>query len=331
MLFEILIPIILIIGSLGNLVNFYVFTRPSVKGLSTFRFLAYLSIIDFFYLIIGLPHIMTIVYTGYDFRNYSDLICSLHSFFTLYLSHISSNILAGVSVFRCVTLTTLRPVKAATVNKTIHSHRSNHLNHTFTNALNNNSMSYLNEKSVRINCSSRKTSAKLELSNVSYGSNKKSCLRRFAQDFGNADIIILAIMFIIFLFDCHFLIWMRLAKDEDSIIISNSTNLSKMTFKLRCYPSNRDQAVYFEFYTQAYHWIDLFLYSYIPFAIMIVCTVLIIFRLFQINKRLKPAKPVKEKCLMLQEIQLSAVTIDSNSDMKPKGAKILNSAQNQVM
>jgi len=113
MLLQIVIPIILFVGSIGNTISIYAFTRPSVRGLSTFKFLAYLSLIDQLYLLVGLPHILSIAYVDYDFRNYSNLVCSVHSFFTLYLSHLSSNILAAVGVFRCVTLTTLRPLKPA--------------------------------------------------------------------------------------------------------------------------------------------------------------------------------------------------------------------------
>lgn len=113
MLLRIIIPVILFVGSLGNMISIYVFTRPSLKGLSTFKFLAYLSLIDYLYLLVGLPHIIVIAYSDYDFRNYSNFVCSVHSFLTLYLSHLSSNILAAVGVFRCVTLTSLRPLKPA--------------------------------------------------------------------------------------------------------------------------------------------------------------------------------------------------------------------------
>lgn len=113
MLLKVIIPIILLVGSIGNSISIYAFTRPSVRGLSTFKFLAYLSLIDQLYLLVGLSHILVIAYVDYDFRNYSNFVCSVHSFFTLYLSHLSSNILAAVGVFRCVTLTTLRPLKPA--------------------------------------------------------------------------------------------------------------------------------------------------------------------------------------------------------------------------
>lgn len=270
MLLETVIPFVLVIGSASNLINFYVFTRPVLNGLTTFRFLAYLSIVDFFYLIVGLPHILSNVYFDYDFRDYSNLVCSLHSFFTYYLSHLSSNILAGVGVFRCVTLTSLKPMKPNAYLKA---------NRSATNLENK--------------CS-RRFSASPSIDIIESKGPRKSFLRRFIADYGSADKVVLAMMFVIFLFDFHFLIWMRLSKMEYSLIYQNASNVSQ-TF-IKCYPSPRSKMVYTEFYTKAYHWIDLFLYSYIPFTIMIICTILIIYRLFQINKKLNlPSPQAKEK------------------------------------
>ncbi len=44
--------------------------------------------------------------------------------------------------------------------------------------------------------------------------------------------------------------------------------------------------VYYSFYVNVYHWIDLLLYSYIPFLVMLICTIIIIYRLVRINNRL---------------------------------------------
>lgn len=265
MLLETVIPIILLLGTTTNLINFYVFTRPVLNGLTTFRFLAYLSLVDLFYLIIGLPHILSNVYFNYDFRDYSNLVCSLHSFFTYYLSHLSSNILAGVGVFRCVTLTSLRPMKP----------------NTFLKA--NRSATNLDIKF------SRRFSASPSLDVIEPKGPRKSFLKRFISDYGSADKVVFVMMLVIFLFDFHFLIWMRLSKMDYSQDFHNASNISEKF--IRCYPSPKSQAIYSEFYIKAYHWIDLFLYSYIPFTIMIICTILIICRLFQINKQLNLPSP----------------------------------------
>jgi hypothetical protein len=266
MLLEIIAPMILAVGLLGNIINLYVFTRPIFRtsSLSTFRFLAYLSLIDLLYLLIGLSHIMIIVYTGYDYRTYSSFVCSVHSFLTLYLSHLSSNVLAGVSVFRCVTLNRLKPVKPI----------------------------YFNGNAVKIEQSENPK----ETYNVYRRSNKPLTQRIFSC-FGQADAVVLVIMLILFLFDCHYLIWMRLSTIESYELKGNYTDKSdpfandpkaynKITY-VACHPSETGQVFYYTFLRKTWIWIDLFLYSYVPFTVMIVCTVLIIYRLYKITKNLK--------------------------------------------
>ena len=250
MLLEIIAPIILVLGFLGNIINLYVFTRPVFRtsSLSTFRFLAYLSLIDLLYLLIGLSHIMIIVYTGYDYRTYSSFVCSVHSFLTLYLSHLSSNVLAGVSVFRCVTLNRLKPVKPI----------------------------YFNGHAVKIEHSENPK----EVCNVYRRSNKPLSQRIFAC-FGQADLVVLVIMIVLFLFDCHYLIWMRLTTIESYELKANYTEKSdpfsddpraynKVTYSA-CHPSETDQIRYYTFLRKSWIWIDLFLYSYVPFTVMIIC------------------------------------------------------------
>ena len=98
---EIAYIIILVVGLIGNFLNFYIFTRTRLKGLSTTRFLAYLSLVDALYIFTGIPHIILIINFDFNLRDYSNLACSLHSFLTIYLSHLSSEF---KNFFLCLTL-----------------------------------------------------------------------------------------------------------------------------------------------------------------------------------------------------------------------------------
>ena len=81
-------PIILIVGVLGNIISFIIFTNEKMRVLPTFRFLAYLSLIDCLYILTGIPHVMSISFYEFDFRSTSDFLCSFHSFLTIFLSHL---------------------------------------------------------------------------------------------------------------------------------------------------------------------------------------------------------------------------------------------------
>ena len=183
MLMRLFPPIFLAIGICGNIASFYAFNKSHMKAYSTFRFLSYLSIIDLLVLLTGLPQIIIIAYTkdSYDFRYYSDLICSLHSFLTMYFTHFSSILLAAVSVDRVYVLSKLRPNKKTTP-KLIMTQQSNKLN-------------------TRPNNTSRN---QLLLKNIK--PKKYSTLKRFT----NVEFITISIGCIIFAFDSHFLFWMRL-------------------------------------------------------------------------------------------------------------------------
>nr|QVK45803.1 G protein-coupled receptor [Proales similis] len=266
-------PLILLVGTLGNLVNIFVLTRPNVRNLSTFRFLTYLSIIDLVYLVTGLSHIIGMLYFDYDIRNYSNLICSVHSFLTLYLSHLSSNVLAGVSVFRCVTITTLKQKRATKYSSNVAVTKAS------------------KSAAAAADCPSRSNNNATGHGRIQIvpRRSRPSVLARFLASFGYADLMIAVIMFVLLLFNFHYLVWMRLtavgsAQADHS---TNSTAGSKSgRQEFSCFASPDLQPVYYSFLRSTWIWIDLFLYSYIPFSIMIVCTVLIIYRLCSLSRRL---------------------------------------------
>jgi len=90
-------PVIFVVGIAANILCFFIFTSKRMKNLPTFKFLAYLSLIDCLHIATGMPHIMFIIYgNDYDFRTSSDFVCSFHSFLTIYTSHLSSNVLAAI-------------------------------------------------------------------------------------------------------------------------------------------------------------------------------------------------------------------------------------------
>lgn len=158
-------------------------------------------------------------------------------------------------------------------------------------------------------------------------------LKRIISNFDNADLVVAAIAFVIFLFDSHFLVLMRLDLIEIGSEMINKTSLlssfngtsnnnetitqqpAVSQHILTCYPSQERSRIYFDFYTQVYPWIDQFIYSYIPFGIMIVSTIIIIHRLFTINKQLKTTtKP----SLMIPPGSNHTVGGSSNTSPPPK-------------
>jgi hypothetical protein len=275
-------PIILIIGLLGNLISFIVFTNEKMRNLPTFRFLAYLSLIDFLYVLTGIPHLMSISFYQFDFRNSSNFICSFHSFLTIFLSHLSSNLLAAIGVFRCFELTSNNDLAKKRV--------------------------FLNKNNFR----------NKQEKDVAYSSDRKSIFKRFISYFGKVEFIILIIITILLICDSHFLIMMRIS--EHFINNENVTNISnKISI---CHPANDTEQIYFEFYTIYWPWIDLLLYSYIPFIIMVTSTTIIIQKLVSANRNfiIKKKNNLKPKFEIIELTDMNE-SVQMNNELEPKDKK----------
>jgi hypothetical protein len=94
--------ILLFIGLFGNLLCFYIFSQPNMRKNSTFIYLACLSIVDWFVLVLGLGDIVIISYLKTVLRDTHITVCRIHSFLTYVFTHLSSFLLASVSIDRAI-------------------------------------------------------------------------------------------------------------------------------------------------------------------------------------------------------------------------------------
>ncbi|CAF0851184.1 unnamed protein product [Adineta steineri] len=98
----------LFIGSVGNSLSFIVFTQKQLRRYSTFRYLAYLSIIDLIVLYLGLGNIILRDYFLFDIRVQNLFLCKFHTFFTYVTTQLSSWILTIVSIDRAIACTVIQ-------------------------------------------------------------------------------------------------------------------------------------------------------------------------------------------------------------------------------
>ena len=109
------------VGIFGNTLNLIILSQKPFIKISTFRFLFYLSIVDlrklfnlyFFLKRISKTNVSLVVLTisktdvllkslNVNMRVYSSFVCKSHTFFTYYLTHLSSIILMIVSIERAM-------------------------------------------------------------------------------------------------------------------------------------------------------------------------------------------------------------------------------------
>ena len=94
--------VIFLIGIFGNLLSILVFFQKKMRKNSTFVYLAFLCVVDLFVILFGLGDILVISYFRVIIRSQSFLLCRFHTFFIYTSTHLSSFILASVSVDRAI-------------------------------------------------------------------------------------------------------------------------------------------------------------------------------------------------------------------------------------
>lgn len=112
--------LVLIIGLFGNFLSILVFSQKSMKKNSTFIYLGFLCYIDIFVLIFGLGDIVLITYFNFVLRNQLIITCRIHTFLTYSFTHLSSFILASVSVDRAIATNFISFAKYYCTQKTAH-------------------------------------------------------------------------------------------------------------------------------------------------------------------------------------------------------------------
>ena len=100
--------IFLVIGNFGNILSLIVFLSKSMRNNSVFTYFAFLSIVDFFVITFGLGDAILLSYFKIVIRNESIILCRLHSFLTYVFAHLSSFILASVSIDRAIALNSIK-------------------------------------------------------------------------------------------------------------------------------------------------------------------------------------------------------------------------------
>lgn len=112
--------LLLIIGLFGNSLSALVFNQKPLKKNSTFIYLGVLCYVDMLVLFFGLGDIILITYFKFVIRNQSILMCRMHTFLTYWSTHLSSFIIASVSVDRAIATNFIGFTKFYCTRKTAH-------------------------------------------------------------------------------------------------------------------------------------------------------------------------------------------------------------------
>ena len=236
---SLILLIVIIIGLLSNVLNLVIFSHKTFNKNSTFKYLKYLSLIDLIALLVCGTDALLIEQFRFDLRVYSPFFCRLQNFNVYTITHISSMILMLVNIDIVFTV-----------------------------------------------C------------NKSLGTIFKK-IRCLAWILGKPGRIVTVTVGLIVLIDSHFLVFLNLNgqenfylnkenftnilgvnssfsndTDSESLIIQNLTErIEKIQIDYICYPLRNQK--YFYFLRNIWIWIDVLLYSLLPFIVITTCSIII--------------------------------------------------------
>ena len=102
---KIFMPSLLILGLIGNGLSIVIFSQPSMRKYTTFRYLTFISILDLGSLYTGCGPMVLQVYFDLDIRVINQVTCKMTSFIVYFFTHSSSMLLALMSVDRTIAIT----------------------------------------------------------------------------------------------------------------------------------------------------------------------------------------------------------------------------------
>jgi hypothetical protein len=265
---------IIAMGVLGNTVNIVVFSRRTMRAVSTFRFLLYLSLFDLLVLVVGSTEAFVQFRYHYEIRSVSPFTCRLHTFLTYFLSHCSSSLLMVVSIDRALVIAYLRSVFQSKRNKNTHA---------FGIQSNVETHEWLNTKSEQ----------------------KLACCSVPKFNLHRVDMAMTCIACVLTILNAHYFLFLSLNQTQASQGVgedfyqNSSSNYWNFEYKgkagdivkienskesrLVCFPV--EDSLYKSFLVKIWTWLDLIIFSLVPFLTMSVCSVIILVKIRESSEK----------------------------------------------
>ena len=314
--------VILVIGIVGNTINLIVFSRRNMRKVSTFRYLMYLAVFDLLVLASGPTHLLIKQIFNNDLRIHSNMMCKLHTYVTYVSSHVSSLILMTVSIDRVIKIKSLASSQsnsqhrnsnfaeiisnkiAINLNEQEHSQLLDVKFEANVNRVVYNRTDSKVKFSAEINSLKTKKSNQYRQdcsidSNVSFANDKfvysvseentlgkNNCFKCMCQNL-SVDVTVIIIVVVIAFLNIHYLFFLRMYSQVNlnflsGLLLDNLLSYDdSFLLKNKCLAeTNSDYETFLKHY---FFWIDMSVYSIIPFVVMCVCSLIIAVELRRVN------------------------------------------------
>ena len=239
--------LIIIIGFVSNLTNIVIFGQKTMRKQPTFRFLLHLSIIDLCVILVCAVDSFLTYGFNIQIRLKSIYACKIHTFFTYFLSHMSSIILMIVSIDRVLVIWE-KPFKYFSTN---YIEKSVILAAFLFFLINAHYIYFFNLTEPK-----QETSVNSYYLNISLAENVSFVVYNVETEYDNSNNL-------------------GYSKDDQDSEYSSSDALHLYQMKLSylCFPI--DSPKYNYFLNNIWSWVDSSIYSFLPLFIMLICSILI--------------------------------------------------------
>ena len=289
-----LLCIIISVGIFGNMLNLLIFSRKNMRQVSTFRFLLYISVSDLLVLLIGATQFLINAVFHFDMRSTSPVVCKLHTFLTYFFTHTSSVLLMVLSIERALIMCKSNISSMFTAQNNANNAKTKNPSHNPAETsvtIDNIELDNFKDQEQRLQPKSNP-----QMAAISHHKVYLKCF--FMRRYNNVDFTILITMSAIALLNLHYILFLSVNQKEDDHMSSayenmkllNELNLTKhinftSEFENKnaspsnnmCFPLRNTS--YFKFIMHVWIWIDLIVYSAIPFIIMSGASVIILIML----------------------------------------------------
>ncbi|CAF0735386.1 unnamed protein product [Brachionus calyciflorus] len=301
---KIFTPVLLGLGILGNVISIIIFSKASLIKHTTFKYLLLLSILDLCVLISGCGSIFLEVYFDLNVRHLNNFSCKLHSFMVIFFTHSSSMLLVCMSVDRVLVIKMKKGSKISNPKMAsrvfwfllifigilnIHFLLFNQLISS-EKLPNDNDSSYLDVKnSVLVDLKATTlepiNATQIIIFNVKNYSYNQNYLNNVYKNHNS-----------------------RQSSDENNL---NDNKLSSNnSFKYQyCYATD---PFYYGYLTEIFPWVDLFFYVIFPSTVMLICSIIIISKIFSTSNRLSAFSNTISRKRAIKNRQISYLLLTTN-------------------
>jgi hypothetical protein len=298
------------VGLIGNTLSLIIFSKKSMRQVSTFRYLLYLSLFDLFVLIVSAAHLLVKLLFKIDVRLYSSFACKTHTFLTYFFTHVCSMILIAVNVDRVLKMKKIRELKNG-AGGSLKSKLTREIikeNQITIDVTNENRVEELKFNIKRLSSTSKQISIK-----VRFKKNEPKLKFEAASNAGNwtveenhvrnrgatsllkkcitVDFVMVSICFALFLLNFHFILLLKFESvNVEELSFLNEEEFQNASIHLlgnetlayeRC--DAERGTLYENFLSSIWFWIDMSTFSFIPLVFMCVCSVILLFEFRKLN------------------------------------------------